>query len=489
MKGCIKLNMINFVRMNENLFYVFNKSKCFYYQGEKVLRNNDNDSDNRVLKDLSSLSNLISSDLVFKEDLDYIQFIKEYPSNQIFYLFHDKQVYEAIEFIDRFEIVGNNIKRKIRVLGISPFDLKEDVSDKNRNIFNFPSLDRMLDVRLEKSEDINKLLKQRKMKLIREENKRRKKELRIAEKREANRRNRDRRQRIIYENEKRQIEYEIMMNGKILTPKFKEEKYRKFTISVIEKYNKVHPMSPIYLNGDTKEITKQDKSSKIEILNKDEHEEKMIKGIIEEKVNEKINVYKPEIEDDMVYGYSSLSKKDIIGRIELVDKVYGFNRHLHHKFDKNGVVKKFAFKDKNGVIKLVELSVFYCETCNIYFDYMESYKSQLRKAGISIASVIATHVNQYGDVYDFDNHEVWQEQSILKLFGYSVGYSGKSVKERRRILRFLLDSQLMTADEMKRYLNHFITYNGEKYGNEIARMDWINDLDYINDYLKKMGNH
>ena len=248
-------------------------------------------------------------------------------------------------------------------------------------------------------------------------------------------------------------------------------------------------MSPIYLNGDTKEITKQDKSSKIEILNKDEHEEKMIKGIIEEKVNEKINVYKPEIEDDMVYGYSSLSKKDIIGRIELVDKVYGFNRHLHHKFDKNGVVKKFAFKDKNGVIKLVELSVFYCETCNIYFDYMESYKSQLRKAGISIASVIATHVNQYGDVYDFDNHEVWQEQSILKLFGYSVGYSGKSVKERRRILRFLLDSQLMTADEMKRYLNHFITYNGEKYGNEIARMDWINDLDYINDYLKKMGNH
>ena len=202
MKGCTKLNMINFVRMNENLFYVFNKSKCFYYQGEKVLRNNDNDSDNRVLKDLSSLSNLISSDLVFKEDLDYIQFIKEYPSNQIFYLFHDKQVYEAIEFIDRFEIVGNNIKRKIRVLGISPFDLKEDVSDKNRNIFNFPSLDRMLDVRLEKSEDINKLLKQRKMKLIREENKRRKKELRMLEKREANRRNRDRRQRIIYENKR-----------------------------------------------------------------------------------------------------------------------------------------------------------------------------------------------------------------------------------------------------------------------------------------------
>lgn len=462
MKGYNKDIIANFIRLNKHQFNVFKNNNGFFYQVKKVYKNNS--SDKVIIKDLSSLSNLYTFESISKQDQDNIEFIKEYPSRQAFFVFQDKIVYEAVEFIGNYEIVGNKIKRRIKILGVSPLNLPFDVSDTNCNIFNFPSLNEIVYTKIGNLEKPNNQNKKEKKKSKVESHK--------SKKREIKRMIRKEHQRIIYENEKRIIEYEIMMNGKLLTPKFKDEKYKDFVISVIKKYNKVHPNDPIYLNED------------IDICNGNQLAEKILNEEIENIVNEKIKNFEPKIENKTIYGFSSLTSENIVGKIELVDRVYGFNRHLHHKFDKNGVVKKFAYAYNQASIKFVELHVFYCETCNTYFDYMESYKAQLKRAGIPIKSLITTHINQYGRRFDFDNRDAWLEISTLKMFGYSVGINGKSVKERRKILRLLLDSQLMSADEIKRYLNHFITYNGEKYGNEVARTHWISDLEYVNEYQK-----
>ena len=176
--------------------------------------------------------------------------------------------------------------------------------------------------------------------------------------------------------------------------------------------------------------------------------------------------------------------EDIVGKLEIIETVNSLNKHKNHKYDKNGTIKKFIYK-KDDYFNIIELHVFYCEKCKVYFDYLESYKNQIDKANIKISDLIVAHHDSIGKPFHFDSHAEWSQESKLKKYGYAVGVSGKSSGEREKLLEFLIKHKIMTVDEIKKYLNQFISYNGKNKLMVNAKNDWIDDLNFLNSYFKK----
>ena len=102
--------------------------------------------------------------------------------------------------------------------------------------------------------------------------------------------------------------------------------------------------------------------------------------------------------------------EDIVGKIEIIETVNSINKHKNHTYDKNGVVKKFVYKN-DEYFNIIELHVFYCEKCNVYFDYLESYKNQLCNANVKTSDMIVSHFNSNGTPFYFDTHTDWAQES------------------------------------------------------------------------------
>lgn len=248
---------------------------------------------------------------------------------------------------------------------------------------------------------------------------------------------------IKFKNNIRRLEYEIMMNGRIITEEYMKDNYAKYATKFLNKYNQIHQNTKLFDSSE----------------------------------------YVPTVIKIHYQNYSNLIDKGIVGRLEFVEHVTGINKHSSHYFDHHGVIRKFAFQTKYG-IDLVELSVFYCESCKVYFDYLESFKLQLKNANIDIETIVATYVDSNGKELYFGNQSIWKEESPLKRFGYTVGYHGLSKNYRQDLLTFFISSGIMSVYDIKKYLNQFIEYNGKKAGNEQAKKDWEEDLLFVNQYIK-----
>ena len=73
-----------------------------------------------------------------------------------------------------------------------------------------------------------------------------------------------------------------------------------------------------------------------------------------------------------------------------------------------------------------------------------------------------------------------QSESLLKRCGYTVGITaGLNDRTRISMLRQIIILKLMTRQEIMSYLNYFISFNGQKAGNEYAKMQWEKDLQTI----------
>lgn len=452
MKGYNAKNIANFIRIDKEIYSHFNKSGMFKIKIETKC-NIDNLTKEIKLYDLSSLSTFLSNNTKLTDDDQlYIEFVKNYPVNKLFFVFCEQNVYSAAKFVEKHNLCENILIRKFESIEITPFNVDKMYLNKFSVVNNLSSLfpDGLLLIKIKNNRLKKESVKKKKSEYLKE----RRNQKKAKDKR-------------MFENDLRLIEYEIMMNGRILTTKYNDEVYEKYVDKIIEKYNRIHPNNKINKYQDNS-LTKVDLSQNNYVMKKI--------------IDNKLSNYVPKTYSKEIYDYGSLLNEDFVGRIELIESISSYNKHYNHEFEQNGVVKKFAYQNGNK-INFVELSIFYCKTCNTYFDYLESYKSQLRKAGIPIKSMIATHLNQNGVEYYFDSALNWSNESKLKRYGYSVGLNGKSTIERRKLLLFLISSKIMTVYEVKKYLNQFISYNGQKYGNEYAKEDWKDDLLFVNDYL------
>ena len=422
-------HIANFIRFDKAKVRLFTNSNKFEVISSSPTKN---DKEEIKTKDLSELVSLYHqrNNTDFSDDL--IDFVNNYPSNKYFFLFQGTTVYSAAKFTADCIEESSKYSREMKIYPIKNFSVNG--VDKEYNCY---FLDQFVD------NDLRKIINASKPK--QEENSPIKKHEKYDPVARAKLREQSKQRK--FEADCIKIEAEIRKYGRVVHKELKDPKYAEFTEQCLAKF----------------------------------HEEQRIEFALDK------DAYVPKIKRTQYQLADSLAKENIVGSIELIERVPGANRHSKHKFDHNGVIRKFAYKTKTG-FNIIELCVFYCETCGKYFDFIESYKAQLRNAHIDIETIAAKHVNPSGEVIHFGQIFDWSKESVLKKFGYSVGYNGLKKHVRQRILSFLISSEIMTVKEVKQYLEMFININGRKSGNEAAKADWEDDLRYINDYRIKSRN-
>lgn len=423
-----KRYIANFIRissLNYSLFKANNKFEVNYpiqkENKEKPIK----------IKDLSELALLYNNDDSSSTyTYDLIDFIENYPSNKKFFIFKDAYAYSCAEFTSEFEKNGNMCCRSVIFHPIKEFK----IGDVEGDYCCYSLEDQFMDYQLRNI--INASKPKQESSGVPEKWKKYSDDERAKLVEQAKQRK--------FEDDCKKIEAEIRKYGRVVHKDLKDSKYAEFTKQCLEKF----------------------------------HEEQRIEFAYDK------DSFVPKIRRTQYKLADSLANENIIGTIELIERVPGANRHNKHKFDANGVVRKFAYKTKTG-FNIIELCVFYCETCGKYFDFIESYKAQLRNANIDIETIAAKHVKPSGEVIHFGQIFDWSKESVLKKFGYSVGYNGLNINVRQRILSFLISSEIMTLKEVKQYLEMFININGKKSGNAAAKADWEDDLKFINEYRIK----
>lgn len=132
----------------------------------------------------------------------------------------------------------------------------------------------------------------------------------------------------------------------------------------------------------------------------------------------------------------------------------------------------------HGNISVLPIAGGYCSSCKRYYIYSEvfdNFLKGLRPGTVILQNRFKAPNGMYGEVYDVTAG--LRSQSLLNRCGYSVSYNnGLSDGSRIELLRQIINSKLMTKQEVMSYLNYFINFNGKKSGNEYAKKMWVKDL-------------
>ena len=127
----------------------------------------------------------------------------------------------------------------------------------------------------------------------------------------------------------------------------------------------------------------------------------------------------------------------------------------------------------------IEINIQYCYACNEYFISEAQFEKFKKIYGTLLGNFEFTDTLQNrGAIYKLNNKE-----SKLHLNGYNVNQNSTlSTDERRRILRFVIDSNIITKSEVIYYLSMFIERSKNRKSFQTAISKWQNDLDWVNLY-------
>lgn len=126
---------------------------------------------------------------------------------------------------------------------------------------------------------------------------------------------------------------------------------------------------------------------------------------------------------------------------------------------------------------IIKINTNYCPECRKYFIGYDEYIRYREKYGVLLGNIklsSGSFTTIAGNLAD---------ESILHVCGYSVNQTDNiSSDNRRRILKYLIDSRVSSKPEIIGYLNYFIKRNGKKRNMEEAVRRWNDDLSWVRDY-------
>lgn len=134
----------------------------------------------------------------------------------------------------------------------------------------------------------------------------------------------------------------------------------------------------------------------------------------------------------------------------------------------------------NNQSVLVSVNAYYCRMCNKYYVNHEAIKKYIELGNIPKFNY---------KVYDEDDiKDNLRQTSKLMLYGYNVRQNGMTSKERQKLLANLIDLNLMSKQEIIRDIQFKIEFNGSKCGNELARIKWEEDIQFVSRYTNGNRN-
>lgn len=136
---------------------------------------------------------------------------------------------------------------------------------------------------------------------------------------------------------------------------------------------------------------------------------------------------------------------------------------------------RFQVVNKSGKIDFVYAPVAYCSTCEKYYILNDTVK-ELRRKGILICQLVKKE--QLGEM----GLSRWNEEGMLKSYGYSVNsIDGLNAEQRQTLLRLLIDKGILTKAEILSRLDWFCRMRGNDTTSN-AVMRWKEDRRAISAY-------
>ena len=173
-------------------------------------------------------------------------------------------------------------------------------------------------------------------------------------------------------------------------------------------------------------------------------------------------VFVPALSNKMVYF------DDTTNTLYINKRIHDCERNKHCVVAVTGIVRKI-----DGDI--LKINVEYCFVCGKYFIEEEQFNRYKELYGIILGNFKCCSTLSGG------YNPFMKDHSLLNLCGYNVGQKDNlSSISRHKILRYLMENDLMSKPEIIKYLDYFISLNGSQSNKKLAVKKWKKDLDYVN---------
>jgi hypothetical protein len=161
----------------------------------------------------------------------------------------------------------------------------------------------------------------------------------------------------------------------------------------------------------------------------------------------------------------------------------------HHELE--SIIAEIPVKKLFEGLGTLEVPAGFCKTCSQYYILSSIYDEMLKEYeedGCLLSRFKCVDGSIVGPNL-YSTTDTWSNQSPLRICGYSVSLeSGLSEQRRRLILDFIIDQKILSREEVKSYLNFFITKSSKLKSMVCAIEKWKSDLLYISKYkgIKKV---
>ena len=161
------------------------------------------------------------------------------------------------------------------------------------------------------------------------------------------------------------------------------------------------------------------------------------------------------------------AKKKKVAKLEEVMVYKKSNSCIEHH---SNMVKTISLKLKNPLTKEeIVIQGYCCEKCGNNFIFSEEIKEYTTDFFIPYFKCILP--SSMGTTQ--------KDESLLSIYGYTVSDGILSKEQRRYIIRFVINHDIMTAEEVKNLLKYNITLRESIPAMKNACLKWQHDLDYI----------
>ena len=162
---------------------------------------------------------------------------------------------------------------------------------------------------------------------------------------------------------------------------------------------------------------------------------------------------------------------------DIVENILYINQRIH-----NHQIRGKCVVSVTGVVRkidgsMLKINVEYCVVCGKYFIEEQQYNRYMELYGILLGNFV------YFNGFNFRYAPLNNAHSLLNLCGYNVSQKDNlSVQTRQKILRYVMEMNLMSKEDIISHLCYYINLNRNQLSKKIAVKKWKDDLDFVNTF-------